>query len=66
MAKEHMSAAGLSRYLKGVDFPASREDLIRQAIQNNAGEELIDTLELLEDREYHSMADVEKALGKAA
>jgi hypothetical protein len=66
MAKEHMSAAGLSKHLKGIDFPASKEDLIRQAIQNDAGEDVIDSLEMLEDREYRSMADVEKAFGKAA
>ena len=58
------SPANVSKHLKGIDFPAHRQDLIRQAEKNHADAEVIDELKNLPDEEYGSMADVMKGYGK--
>lgn len=60
------SAADITRHLKGMNFPAMKEDLIRHARQKGADQDVMDRLERLVDREYDSMADVIKEFGKAA
>ncbi len=52
------------KYLKGIDYPVSKQDLIRHADQQGADSELRQTLEQLPDRQYDSPADVSEALGK--
>jgi hypothetical protein len=50
--------------LKGADYPASRDDLIELAKDNEAPEQVVDELEEgLEDDEYESPADVMATLG---
>ncbi len=63
---ESGSAANITRYLKGIDFPAEKEELVQQARDNDADEEVINALEDLDDREYESMADVMRSISKAA
>lgn len=54
----------ISKHLKGVDFPASKEDLVQRAQQNDASQDVIDTLKELPDQEYGNMADVMKGVGQ--
>lgn len=44
--------------MKGIHFPAKREDLIRRARANNAPEEIVKWLEALPDRLYRNAPEV--------
>ncbi len=58
------SPANVQKYLKGVEYPSNKEDLVRQARGNGAPEEVIDTIEGFEDDEFGGPQDVMKAYGK--
>ncbi|MCK9297774.1 MAG: DUF2795 domain-containing protein [Methanoculleus sp.] len=60
----HLSAADLQVYLKGMDYPAGRQDLMNHARKNNAPENVITTLEGFSDRTYRSAADVSTEFGR--
>jgi hypothetical protein len=60
------SATDISYSLRGLDFPVEKHDLIQHARQHSANKEVIDRLTKIEDREYDSIADVVKQIGKAA
>jgi hypothetical protein len=53
----------LEKYLKGIDYPASKVDLLKQAEKNGADEQARSTLEQLPDKSYDSPTDVSKAIG---
>lgn len=50
--------ATFSEVLEGMDFPASREDIIGYARSRGASDEMTDSLEQLPEGIYHSMAEV--------
>jgi hypothetical protein len=54
----------IQTFLKGVDYPASKEALLQNAERNGADEGVRTTLEQLPDEEYETPADVSEALGK--
>lgn len=54
----------IQKHLKGMDYPASREDIIRHAEENGADEDALNTLEQLPDEEFETPADVSKAIGQ--
>lgn len=54
----------LQKYLKGVDYPASKQDILDAAEQHGADEELRSTLERLPDEEFSNPAEVSKAVGQ--
>lgn len=53
----------LQKYLKGVDYPASKEDLVKKAKQEGADERVCSVLERLPDQQYQTPADVSQAVG---
>lgn len=53
----------LQKHLKGVDYPASRQDLLAAADRNGADHGARAALDALPDRQYHTPAEVNKALG---
>jgi len=53
----------LQKHLKGVDYPASKEELIEHAEQQGADEKIREILEQLPDEEYETPAEVSKAVG---
>jgi hypothetical protein len=55
----------LQKHLKGVDYPANKEELIEHAKQNGADENAIAVLEELPDQEYETPTDVSAAVGEA-
>ncbi len=63
-APGYLSAADLQAYLKGMDYPAGRQDLVVHARKNEAPENVIAALERFEDRTYQSAADVGTEFGK--
>lgn len=58
------SPSNILHHLKGVDFPAGKQDLIEQAQKNNAEGDIVDILRQMPDTQYQSMADVLKGVGK--
>ena len=54
----------IQKFLKGVDYPPSKEALLQNAERNGADEVVRTTLEQLPDQEYETPADVSQALGK--
>jgi hypothetical protein len=57
------SAAELEKYLKGVDYPASKDDLISKARSNGAPQEVIDMINSLSESHFNSPIDVTKSFG---
>lgn len=58
------SASNLAMMLKGIDMPASKQELLRHAQQNGASQDVQSYIENMPERTYYSMADVEKEFGK--
>lgn len=58
------SAAELEKYLKGVDYPASKSDLLSKAKANGAPSEVIDMINGLPADNFNSPVDVAKAFGE--
>ena len=54
----------VQRYLKGIDYPATKQDLLDAAERNNADENVRSTLERLPDQSFNSPNDVSEAIGK--
>lgn len=52
----------IQTYLKGVSYPASRQQLIDKANENNATSEVMDALNALPDSEYQTPTEVQAAL----
>jgi hypothetical protein len=48
----------IGNYLRGLSFPASKQDLLRYARAGNAGSDVLHTIEGLADRSYASANDV--------
>ncbi len=53
----------LQKHLNGMDYPASKQDVISKAQENGADEELLSVLEGLGDQQFETPADVNKAIG---
>jgi hypothetical protein len=54
----------VQKYLKGVDYPVSKNDLLKQ-VQDQGGDESVRaTLEKLPDKTYQTPADVSEAIGQ--
>lgn len=52
----------LQKHLKGMDYPANRDKLVKQAQQNGADDNAISVLEQLPDNEYTSPTAVSQAV----
>lgn len=53
----------LQKSLKGVDYPASKDDVVKAAEKNGADKEVMDALQSLKDQTFEKPTDVTKALG---
>lgn len=54
----------LQKFLKGVDYPASKSTLIENAKKMGADENVCTSLENLPDEEFEAPIDVSQALSK--
>ncbi|GAA3207363.1 MULTISPECIES: DUF2795 domain-containing protein [Nonomuraea] len=54
----------LQKHLGGVDYPASKQELVRAAREHNASQEIIKALESMPDREYDGPNAVSEAVTK--
>lgn len=53
----------LQKHLKGVDYPANKEELIKRAQQNGADDNAISVLQQIPNQEYQAPTDVSEAVG---
>lgn len=63
MATSNISPNALNQGLRGIDFPADKQDLVQQARTNNADDALIRELQSMPDKQFNSMNDVTNSLG---
>ncbi|BBL68380.1 DUF2795 domain-containing protein [Methanoculleus chikugoensis] len=61
---EELSASALQSHLKGMDYPAGKQDLIDHARKNNAPESVIEALGRFQDKSYQSATDVSREFGR--
>ena len=54
----------IQNYLKGMDYPASKEDIIHLARDNGAPNEVMKLIERFEDRDYDSPVEVSRQVTK--
>jgi len=59
------SPANVATYLKGIDYPANKQDLLQHARQNGTEQDVVDVLERMPEQQYGNMADVMKGYGEA-
>lgn len=59
-----LSASAFQKYLRGMDYPAGKQDLVNQARKNNAPNAVIEVLDRFEDQTFHSAADVSREFGR--
>ena len=55
----------VQKYLSGVDYPASKDELVQHARSQNAPDDVIEALESLPDGEYDGPNRVSSAVAKA-
>lgn len=48
----------VQKFLAGVDYPASKDELVRTAEQSGAGDEVLSALRGLADRQYENPTQV--------
>lgn len=53
----------VQKVLKGVDYPATKQGLLKAAKQNNAEEDVMEALAALGDETFDTPAAVSRALG---
>jgi hypothetical protein len=56
-----VSPIDIQKALSGMDYPASKEEIIRHAEQNGADKEVLDALRKIEDRQYEGPSGVSSA-----
>ncbi len=54
----------IEKALKGMNYPASKQDLVQKAKQNNASQNVIQTIQNLPMDRFNSPVDVQKAFGQ--
>lgn len=63
MANSNASPAQVQKELKGVDYPASKQDLLNQVGNSGKSKEVRNLLEQIPDKKYNSPVEVSKAVG---
>lgn len=58
------SPSNIARFLKNIDFPCGKDDLVKHAQGNNADEEVLEVLRQMPSQQYQTMADVMKGVGQ--
>jgi hypothetical protein len=63
-AAKTTSAAGIAKALKGIEFPKKKSGLINYAKNKQAQDKIMDLLHEIPERNFKTMADVEKAFSE--
>ena len=53
----------VQKFLKGIDYPCSKDDLLKTAESKGADERVMNTLKQLPDREYDAPTAVTREIG---
>jgi uncharacterized protein DUF2795 len=61
--ESYSKVASLGQILKDLEFPANKDKIVKFVEQNNASEDILSSLQNIEDREYQNVSDVAKAAG---
>lgn len=64
MAETRVNPVQVQKFLKGVDYPASKQDILQAAEKNGADGNVRAVLERLKDQTFNSPNDVSEAIGK--
>ncbi|MHA6794346.1 DUF2795 domain-containing protein [Pseudonocardia bannensis] len=56
----------LQKFLRGMDYPARRDELVRHAEQQGADQQVLDALRRIPDREYDGPNAVSAAVADVA
>jgi hypothetical protein len=56
------SPIDIQKALSGMDYPASKDQIVAHAEQNGADEEILDALRGIDDREYEGPSGVSSAV----
>ena len=56
------SPIDIQKALKGMDYPASKDQIVAHAEQNGADSEILDALRGIDDREYEGPSGVSSAV----
>ena len=59
-----ISPSQIEKSIKGIKFPASKQDLIQQAELNNADSDVLNILNNVKDKRYNSPIEISIAIGK--
>ncbi|SFN79798.1 Protein of unknown function [Nitrosospira briensis] len=54
----------VQKFLSGMDYPASKEEIVDHAKSKGADKNIMQTLEQLPDESFETPADVSKAIGE--
>ena len=54
----------IQKRLSGIAYPASKDDLVSHAREENAPDEVLDTLQRLPERDYDGPTAVTEAVGE--
>ncbi len=60
----HAAPLEIEQYLRGVQYPANKNNLINHARQLGASQDMLETLSNLRERIFNSPADVSRAIGE--
>ncbi|RAB82618.1 DUF2795 domain-containing protein, partial [Burkholderia multivorans] len=58
------SPIDVQKALKGLDYPASKSDVVECAERSHANPDVLEMLKQIPDREYETPASVSKELGR--
>jgi uncharacterized protein DUF2795 len=60
----HANPVEIERYLKGVDYPAKKNDLIKHARQQGASQDVLEILKDLREENFNGPVDVNRAVSE--
>lgn len=63
MVKGGLPPAQIGPFIKDINFPANKKDVIQHAKNSNANPEVIDTLENLPNQKFNSSQELKRVLG---
>ncbi|MBE0447221.1 MAG: DUF2795 domain-containing protein [Actinobacteria bacterium] len=61
-----VSAAKVSQFLEGINFPADKKQIIDYTRDNNAPQDVLNVLQQMPEGKYYSVAGVLESIGRAA
>lgn len=64
LRSKKVSAAQLQVYLKGMSYPANKQQIVDHAKSNNAPDNVMNFLRRLPERQYGRPTDIEQEFGK--